>query len=104
MAINTPSRFARRAAALAFACAGLLQAAHAGTPLSDGEVTRIDKDAAKLTIRHGELRNLDMPAMSMVFRVKDPAMLGQVKVGSRIRFTAEKVGGALTVTALETVD
>jgi Cu(I)/Ag(I) efflux system protein CusF len=96
MAINTLTRLA---AALAITFAGAASAA----PLSDGEVTRIDKDAAKLTIRHGELKNLDMPPMAMVFRVKDPAMLGQVKVGSKIRFTAEKVGGALTVTELETV-
>ena len=99
MAINTTSRFTRLAAALAFAFAGAAQAA----PLSDGEVTKVDKDAGKLTIRHGELKNLDMPPMAMVFRVKDPVMLGQVKVGTRIRFTAEKVGGALTVTELETV-
>jgi Cu(I)/Ag(I) efflux system periplasmic protein CusF len=96
MAINTLTRFA---AALAFAFAGVVHAA----PQSDGEVTKIDKDAGKLTIRHGELKNLDMPPMAMVFRVKDPAMLGQVKVGSKIRFTAEKVGGALTVTELEPV-
>ena len=51
--------------------------------------------------KHGELKNLDMSGMTMVFRVKDPAMLGQVKVGDKIHFVADKVGGALTVTSLE---
>jgi Cu(I)/Ag(I) efflux system protein CusF len=71
--------------------------------LSEGEVKKIDKDAGKITIKHGPLANLDMPGMTMVFRVKDSAMLEQVKAGDKIRFTAEKVGGALTVTVLEAV-
>ncbi|HET9663516.1 MAG TPA: copper-binding protein [Burkholderiales bacterium] len=69
--------------------------------LSDGEVRKVDKDAKKITIRHGPLKNLDMPPMTMVFQVKDPAMLDQVKAGDKIRFSAEKAGGAYTVTALE---
>jgi Cu/Ag efflux protein CusF len=69
--------------------------------LSDGEVRRIDKDAKKITIRHGPLKNLDMPPMTMVFQVKDPAMLDQVKAGDKIRFSAEKTGGAYTVTTLQ---
>ena len=69
--------------------------------MAEGEVRKIDKDAGKLTIRHGELKNLDMPPMTMVFRVKDPAMLEQLKVGDKIRFTADKVGGQFTVMQLE---
>jgi Cu/Ag efflux protein CusF len=69
--------------------------------LSEGEVRRVDRDARKITIRHGPLANLEMPAMTMVFSVKDPAMLEQVKVGDRIRFQAEKIDGAFTVTQLE---
>lgn len=69
--------------------------------LTDGEVRRVDKDANKLTIRHGPILSLDMPAMTMVFQVKDPAMLEQVKAGDRIKFSAEKTGGALTVTRIE---
>jgi Cu(I)/Ag(I) efflux system protein CusF len=68
---------------------------------SDGEIRKIDKDAKKLTIKHGPLANLDMPAMTMVFRVKDPAMLDQVKQGEKIRFVAEKEGGAYVVTQIE---
>ena len=67
---------------------------------SDGEVRKVDKNAKKITIKHGPLQNLDMPPMTMVFRVKDPAMLDQVKVGDRVKFQAEKVGGALTVTQI----
>jgi Cu(I)/Ag(I) efflux system periplasmic protein CusF len=71
----------------------------AGT-LAEGEVRKVDKDAGKVTIKHGALANLDMPPMTMVFRVKEPAMLDQVKVGDAIRFKVEKVGGNYTVTEL----
>ena len=67
---------------------------------ADGEVRRVDKDAQKITIRHGPLPSLDMPAMTMVYHVKDPAMLDQVKAGDKIQFDAEKVDGAFTVTKI----
>ncbi|GAC1318234.1 MAG: copper-binding protein [Collimonas sp.] len=69
--------------------------------MSTGEVKKIDKEAGKITIKHGPLANLDMPGMTMVFRVKDPAMLDQVKPGDKINFIAEKVNAALTVTKIE---
>lgn len=72
-------------------------------PLSEGEVRKIDKAAGKLTIKHGPLDNLGMPAMTMIFRVKNTAMLDQIKPGDRIRFLAEKVDGVITVTKLEAV-
>jgi len=75
--------------------------AQAEAKLAEGTVKKIDKSAGKLTITHGPLETLGMPAMTMVFRAADPGMLDQVKVGDRIRFAAESVGGALTVTALE---
>src|SRR5688572_15247219 len=75
--------------------------AHHPAALSDGEVRKVDKDAKKITIKHGPLASLDMPPMTMVFHVKDPAMLEQVKAGDKIKFQAEKVGGAYTVTKLE---
>jgi Cu/Ag efflux protein CusF len=75
--------------------------AQAGSEMAEGEVRRVDKDAKKITLRHGPLANLDMPAMTMVFQVKDAAMLDQVKVGDKVKFTAEKVGGAFTITKLE---
>ena len=73
------------------------------TSMSEGEIRKVDKDGAKLTIKHGALVNLAMPAMTMVFRVRDPAMLEQVAIGDQVRFVAGKVGGALTVMTLETV-
>jgi len=73
------------------------------TEMAEGEIRKVDRDAAKLTIRHGELKQLEMPAMTMVFRVKDKAMLEQVATGDKVRFSAERVDGALTVTALDRV-
>ncbi|OGS95842.1 MAG: RND transporter, partial [Gallionellales bacterium RBG_16_56_9] len=75
--------------------------AEAPMSMSEGQVKKIDKDAGKITIKHGELKNLDMPPMTMVFRVKDPAMLDQVNAGNSISFVAEKLGGQLTVTRIE---
>ena len=76
-------------------------AATAATELTDGEVKKIDKEAGKMTLRHGELKNLNMAPMSMVFRVKDPAMLDQVKVGDKVRFAADRVNGAVTIVQLQ---
>lgn len=78
-------------------------ATHATAMLSEGQVKKVDKTQSKLTIKHGPLGNLGMPAMTMVFRVKDAATLDQVKPGDRIRFMAEKVDGAITVTRFEVV-
>jgi Cu(I)/Ag(I) efflux system protein CusF len=69
--------------------------------LVDGEIRKVDKDAKKVTIKHGPMPSLDMPAMTMVFQVKDPAMLGQVKPGDKVKFEAQKLGGAYTVTRIE---
>jgi Cu/Ag efflux protein CusF len=76
------------------------QAAAAG--LVDGEVKKIDKEVGKITLRHGELKNLNMAAMTMVFRVKEPVMLDNVKVGDKIKFAADRVNGAVTVVQLQT--
>lgn len=70
--------------------------------MSEGEVRKIDKEAGKVTIKHGPLENLGMPAMTMAYRVKDTAMLDQVKIGDKINFVADKVNGAYTVMQLET--
>ncbi|MDP3169640.1 MAG: copper-binding protein, partial [Polaromonas sp.] len=55
----------------------------------------------KITMKHGEIKNLDMPGMTMVFQVKDPALLDQVNAGDKVRFTAEKDGGAIVVTDIQ---
>jgi len=69
--------------------------------LTAGVVRKIDKEAGKVTIRHEPIRNLDMPAMTMVFRVKDPAMLDKLKPGDKINFAADKVDGNFTVMRFE---
>jgi len=71
--------------------------------LVDGEVRKVDVPAGKLTIRHGPLTELEMPAMTMVFRVADPKMLDEVKTGDKIRFVATRDGGVFTVTRIELV-
>lgn len=73
------------------------------TSLSEGQVKKVDKDQGKLTLRHGPLQNLGMPGMTMVFRVQDAGMLDRVKPGDNIRFLAEQMNGALTVTKLDIV-
>ena len=73
-------------------------------PLVEGEVRRVDKDAKKITIRHAAMPKLDMPAHTMVFQVNNPAMLEQVKAGDKIRFDAEKVGGAFLLTRIEPIE
>mgnify|MGYP001173736270 CR=1 FL=1 len=75
--------------------------AQTAAPMTDGEVRKVDLDAKKITIRHGAIENLGMPPMTMVFQVRDPAMLEKVKTGDRIKFSAEKTGGAFTVTQIE---
>ena len=69
--------------------------------LADGEVRKVGKVAKKITIKHGPLRNLDMPAMTMVFQVADPAMLARVKPDDKVKFRAEKAGGGYTVTKIK---
>ncbi len=84
-------------------------ASHAGAPMAaastadmtDGEIRKVDMDSKKITIKHGEIKNLDMPGMTMVFQVKDPAMLDKVKAGDKVRFKAEKAGGAIVVTDIQ---
>jgi Cu/Ag efflux protein CusF len=79
-------------------------AAEAGASiLVDAEVRKVDKDAGKITLRHAPIPNLDMPTMTMVFRVKDPAMLDQVQAGDKVRFAADKIGGQYTIMAIEVV-
>jgi Cu/Ag efflux protein CusF len=81
--------------------AGVQSSAQAAS-LADGEVRKVDKDAQKITLRHGPLPDLDMPKpMTMVYRVKDPAMLDRVKAGDKVKFEAEKIGGAFTVTKID---
>lgn len=100
------------------ASAAALAASHGGAPavaaeakkdsalvapadMAQGEIRKVDLDNKKITIKHGEIKSLDMPGMTMVFRVKDEALLGRVKAGDKIRFRAEKIDGAIVVTDIQ---
>ncbi len=77
--------------------------AFAGGDMASGEVRKIDADAGKITLRHGPIKNLGMDdaSMTMVFRVQDPAMLGQVKIGDKVQFEAERASTGITITKLQ---
>jgi len=68
--------------------------------MADGEVRRVDKGAAKITLKHAEIKNLDMPPMTMVFRIKDAKLLEAVAVGDKVKFSAEKIDGNYVVTQI----
>jgi Cu(I)/Ag(I) efflux system protein CusF len=67
---------------------------------TDGEVRKIDKAQSKITLKHGEIKNLNMPGMTMVFRVKDAKLLDSLAAGDKVKFTAEQIDGNYVVTAL----
>lgn len=79
----------------------IVASAEAPAPLSEGTIRKIDAENAKVTLRHGPLANLDMPPMTMVFRVEPPALLEGLKVGDTVKFHAEEINGTYTVTAIE---
>ena len=72
-------------------------AAAASAGLTDGEVRKVDLAAGKVTIKHGPMPKLDMPAMTMAYRVKDKAMLDHLKPGDKIKFDVDGAGGVVTV-------
>lgn len=82
-------------------------AASAATPsaalgdMAEGEVRRVDKAGGKITLRHGEIKNLDMPPMTMVFQVADPSLLDKVRAGDKVRFKAVQAEGSYRVIGLE---
>lgn len=75
----------------------------ADLPPAEGEVRRVNTAGQEITLRHGDIRNLDMPPMTMVFKVKDAALLQKVKAGDKVRFTADRINGAYTVLSIEPV-
>jgi Cu(I)/Ag(I) efflux system periplasmic protein CusF len=75
--------------------------APAADDMADAEVRKVDKDAAKVTLKHGEIKSLEMPPMTMVFNVKDKAMLDRLKAGDKVRFKAVNEGGKYTVTEIQ---
>ena len=77
--------------------------AAAASEMTDGEVRKVDKDAKKLTLKHGEIKNLEMPAMTMVFQVKDAALLDKLQVGDKVKFKADKSGSSIVVTEIQVI-
>ncbi len=87
-------------AATALPLTALAQAPAAGE-MTEAEVRKVDKDGKKITLKHGAIKNLDMPPMTMVFGVSDAALLDKVKEGDKVRFTATGEGGKFTVNELQ---
>lgn len=72
-----------------------------GMEMSSGEVRKVDKEAQKITLKHGEIKNMEMPPMTMVFKVLDRTLLEKINAGDKVNFNAEKRDGAFVVTAIE---
>jgi Cu(I)/Ag(I) efflux system protein CusF len=81
----------------------VLALATADVDMTDAEVRKVDKENKKVTLRHGAIKNLDMPPMTMVFPVSDPSMLDNLQAGDKVRFRATSVGGTLVVTDIQHV-
>jgi Cu(I)/Ag(I) efflux system protein CusF len=73
----------------------------ADLPPADAEVRRVNAAGQEITLRHGEIKNLDMPPMTMVFKVKDVSQLAPLKAGDQVRFTADRINGTYTVLTIE---
>lgn len=94
--------FTRFVASGTFAlAASLALPALAQLGMTDGEVRKVDKDNQKITLKHGEIKNLDMPPMTMVFGVKDPAMLEKLNAGDKVQFRAANESGKFVVTEIQ---
>jgi Cu/Ag efflux protein CusF len=107
----SPARRRAALAALALAAAPLVVAQTSSAPATtaapadaaQAEIRKIDRDPLRLTLRHGETKSLDMPPMTMVFRVQPPTLADGLKVGDKLRFRAEKAGSDFAVTWIEVV-
>ena len=83
------------------AAAVALPAVAVAAEMTDGEVRKVSKDTGKITLKHGEIKNLDMPPMTMVFQVKDAGVLDKVKVGDKVRFVVQKSDTGFVVTDIQ---
>jgi Cu(I)/Ag(I) efflux system protein CusF len=91
----------RKLTVIAGLAAALLAAPAWAQALISGEITKVDPEQGKLTIKHEAIKKFDMDGMTMVFKAADPAMLKSVKVGDKIKFDVDKVNGQMTLTKLE---
>ena len=87
--------------AMAQAATDAAKSAPTAASMTDGEVRKIDKDASKITIKHGDIKHLEMPGMTMVFNAKDKRLLDKVQVGDKVRFMVVSEGGKMFVTDIE---
>ncbi|NDH52095.1 MAG: hypothetical protein EBY24_08930 [Betaproteobacteria bacterium] len=76
-------------------------AAASAADMIEGEIRKVNKEAKKLTIKHGEIKSLDMPPMTMVFQVKDASVLDKLKVGDKVRFVVQKSDTGFMVTDIQ---
>jgi Cu/Ag efflux protein CusF len=95
-------KFIAAAALVLAATSGLAQTA--APDMAEAEIRKVDRDARKITLKHGPIKNLDMPPMTMVFQVRDVKMLDNLKAGDKVRFSADQQQGAYVVTAVEKVE
>ena len=95
-------KFLTAAALVLSAASGLAQTA--APDMAEAEIRKVDRDARKVTLKHGPIKNLDMPPMTMVFQVRDVKMLDNLKAGDKVRFSADQQQGAYVVTAVEKVE
>lgn len=98
---GTAVSFAASHAAAPAATGTATTATTAALPMASAEIRKIDIENKKITLKHGEIKNLDMPSMTMVFAVKDAAMLEKLAAGDKVMFTADKVGSTFTVMSIE---
>lgn len=107
------NRFTKTLAAVVTAMIALVNApgvAHAQmdkkmdmSQMTDGEIRKVDKEAGKVTIKHGEIKNLDMPGMTMVFTAKEKTLLDKVQAGDKVKFAVVNDSGKMVVTDIQTV-
>jgi len=91
-----------RALMFALSLCAVSQAAVAQSSLIDGQITKVDQSAGKITIKHGPIKKLGMDeGMTMVYKAQDAAMLKSVKAGDKVKFDAEEVNGQSIVTKVE---
>ena len=91
------------AAHVGAAMASPAASAPAAADMADAEIRKVDKEGGKLTLKHGPIKNLDMPGMTMVFQVKDKALLDKLQAGDKVKFKAINDAGKFTVTEIQPV-
>ena len=82
---------------------GKMNMSQASDSMTDGEVKKVDPDNGKVTLKHGDIKNLDMPGMTMVFTVRDKGQLAQLKPGDKVKFVVIQEGGKMVVTDIQPV-